>query len=81
MPTGTSTILGVFQAIFGLLAHRGTGLCILVNSKGNMEFQNRAIEFQVRRHKFVSYVRRIVRRVSTVIRYRRDAKSLYFREK
>ena len=46
MPTGTSTILGVFQAILVSLPISWTGLCILVKGKANMEFPNPAIEFQ-----------------------------------
>lgn len=36
MPTGTSTILGVFQAIVGLLAHCGRDSLALVNAEANM---------------------------------------------
>jgi len=54
MPTGTSTILGVFQAILVSLPISGTGFRILVNGKAIMEFPNRAIEFRYGRHKFVS---------------------------
>ena len=36
MPTATSTILGVFQAIVGLLAHCGRDSLALVNAEANM---------------------------------------------
>ena len=46
MPTGTSTIFGVFQAIIGLLAHCGRDSLALVDPKANTEFSNRAMEFE-----------------------------------
>lgn len=54
MPTGTSTILGVFQAIIGLLAHYGRDSVALVNHEANTEFPNRTKEFQNGRHKIVT---------------------------
>ena len=46
MPTGTSTIFGVFQAIIGLLAHCGRDSLALVDAKANTEVSNRAMEFK-----------------------------------
>ena len=46
MPTGTSTIFGVFQAIVGLLAHCGRDSRVPVNAEANTEFPNRAMEFR-----------------------------------
>lgn len=38
MPTGTSTIFGVFQAIVGLLTLLLTGFWVHINTKANTEF-------------------------------------------
>ena len=46
IPTGTSTIFGVFQAIIGLLAHCRRDSLALVNVEANTEFPNRAMDFQ-----------------------------------
>ena len=54
MPTGTSTILGVFQAIIGLLAHCGRDSIALVDHEANTEFPNRTKEFQNWWHKIVT---------------------------
>ncbi len=54
MPTGTSTILGVFQAIIGLLAHYGRDSVALVDHEANTEFPNRTKEFQNWWHKIVT---------------------------
>lgn len=44
IPTGTSTILGVFHAIF-LISHFKTGLFVLIDDKANTELPARVIQF------------------------------------
>jgi hypothetical protein len=73
MPTGTSTILGVFQAILVSLPIRGTGFCILINGKANMEFPNRAIEFEMRAAQVCERARRRVQRTNALAAMQKTA--------
>ena len=77
MPTGTSTILGVFQAILVSLPISGTGFCILVNAKANMEFPNHAIEFQIRAAQLCEEARCRVQRIKSDRTRRCDAKACF----